>query len=113
MIQGERKHNRLRVDDIEILQEIQKNTRQAMHAIEILNAKIMEDDFAMLLTRQSIKHSDLYNKATERLLQAGKESHRENALNQLRQKSMLQANTLFNTSTSNQAAQMIMETAEK
>ncbi len=44
-------------DDSKILQEIQRNTRIGMTAIETILDKIEEDEFALQLSRQSLRSS--------------------------------------------------------
>ncbi len=97
----------MRKDDAEILRSIQKNTRMAMKAIETINDKVYDDDLAMQLSRQNLKYSELYNKATNSILDGNAEEYRSGGLSEKMLVGSIQANALFNTSTSHIAEMVI------
>ena len=66
----------MRNDDIRILQEVQRNTKMAMKAIDTISEKIYDDDLCMHVARESMKYADIYNKATDRLLDGRAPSYR-------------------------------------
>lgn len=94
-------------DDVKVLQEVQKNTKMAMKAIDTISDKIFDDDLAIHVTRESMKYADLYNKATDRLLDGKADSYRESGFQDIMIKNGVRANTIFNTSTSHIAELMI------
>lgn len=98
---------RVRQDDIRILQEVQHNAKMAMKAIDAVSEKIYDDDLAMQVTRESMKYSELYNKATDRLLEGRAPSYKETAFQDMMVKNAIRGNTLFNTSTSHIAEMLI------
>ena len=59
----------MRNDDVRILQEVQRNTKMAMKAIDTISEKIYDDDLSMHVARESMKYADIYNKATDMLLE--------------------------------------------
>lgn len=93
----------MRKDDAEILRGIQKNTKAGMKAIETLNDKIYNDDLAMQLSRQNLKYSELYHKATSSLLDGHAEEYRSGGFGEKMMVRNMQANSFFNTSTSHMA----------
>lgn len=97
----------MKQDDIKILQEVQHNTKMAVKAIDAISEKIYDDDLAMQVTRESMKYSELYNKATDRLLEGHAPSYKETAFQDVMVKNAVRGNTLFNTSTSHIAEIMI------
>ena len=67
-------------DDSKILQEIQRNTRIGMTAIETILDKIEEDEFALQLSRQSLRYSEIHNRALDQILEnKGKYSYEYSA----------------------------------
>ena len=59
-------------DDAEILREVQKNTEMAMKAIDTISDKVYDDDLAVQLSKQTLKYSEIHNKALDRII--GRES---------------------------------------
>lgn len=94
-------------DDVKILQEVQKNARMAMKAIDTINDRIYDDDLSVHVTRESIKYAELYNKATDRLLGGRAASFRESGFQDAMLRGGIRANTMLNTSTSHIAELMI------
>lgn len=98
---------KMRSDDVKVLQEVQKNTKMAMKAIDAISEKIYDDNLATQVARESMKYSDLYNKATDRLLEGKAAPYRESGFQDMMLKNGVRANTVFNTSTSHIAELMI------
>lgn len=94
-------------DDIRVLQEVQKNAGMAVKAIDRISRKIYDDDFSMQVARESMKYSEIYNKATERLIEGRAPSYKDSGFSDLMLKSAIDTNTLFNTSTGHIAELMI------
>ena len=97
----------MRKDDAEILRGIQKNTKAAMKAIEAVNDKVYDDDLAMQLARQNVRYSELYNEATNNLLDAKEDTYHGGGLSERVMAGSIKANTFLNTSTSHIAEIMI------
>lgn len=97
----------MKSDDVRVLQEVQKNAKMAMKAIEAISEKIYDDDLSMQVTRESMKYSDLYNKATDRLLEGKAATYKESGFQDMMLKNGVWANTMFNTSTSHIAELLI------
>ena len=64
-------------DDAEILREVQKNTEMAMKAIDTISDKVYDDDLAVQLSRQSLKYSEIHNKALDQILEGKAEPDRK------------------------------------
>lgn len=94
-------------DDAEILREVQKNTEMAMKAIDTISDKVYDDDLAVQLSRQSLKYSEIHNKALDKILEGKAEPYRTNNVSQMMLVGGIYSNTLFNTSTSHIAELMI------
>lgn len=94
-------------DDAEILREVQKNTEMAMKAIDTISDKVYDDDLAVQLSRQSLKYSEIHNKALDKILEGKAEPYRTNNISQMMLVGGIHSNTLFNTSTSHIAEVMI------
>ena len=98
---------RLRSDDIEVLQEVQRNTGMAIKAIDAISEKIYDDSLSMQVARESMKYSEIYNKATDKLISGGGMSYRSTGYQDMMLKSAVRANTMLNTSTSHIAELLI------
>lgn len=97
----------MKSDDVRVLKEVQRNTKMAIKAIDTLSEKIDDDSLAVQVTGESMKYSDIYNKATAKLLEGKAASYRESGFQDMMLKNVIRANTLFNTSTSHIAEMMI------
>ena len=97
----------MRLDDVRVLQEVQKNTKMAMKAIDTISEKIYDDGLSVQAARESMKYADIYNKATDRLLEGRAASYRESGFQDLMLKGGVHANTMLNTSTSHIAELLI------
>ena len=97
----------LKKDEISIYQEIQRNAEMAISAIDTISDKVYDDDLAMQIARQSLKYSDIRNRAMDKLLQGKAEPNRKNPFSEMMLKGGIQYNTMLNTSTSHIAELMI------
>ena len=97
----------MRLDDVRVLQEVQKNTKMAMKAIDTISEKIYDDGLSVQAARESMKYADIYNKATDRLLEGRAASYRESGFQDLMLKGGVHANPMLNTSTSHIAELLI------
>lgn len=94
-------------DDAEILREVQKNTELAMKAIDTISDKVYDDDLAVQLSKQSLKYSEIHNKALDKILEGKAEPYRTNNISQMMLVGGIHSNTLFDTSTGHIAEMMI------
>ena len=97
----------MRIDDIKVLQEIQRNTKMAMKAIDAISDKIYDDDLSIQAARESMKYADIYNQATDRLLDGKAASYKETGFQDLMLKGGIHVNTMLDTSTSHIAEMLI------
>lgn len=97
----------MKSDDIGILQEVQKNTKMAMKAIDALSGKIYDDTLSVQMARESMKYAEIYNKATDRLLNGKAAFYRDNGFQDMMLKGSVNVNTMLNTSTSHIAEMLI------
>ncbi len=97
----------MKLDDVRVLQEVQKNTKMAMKAIDTISEKIYDDGLSVQAARESMKYADIYNKATDRLLEGRAASYRESGFQDMMVKGGVRANTMLNTSTSHIAELLI------
>lgn len=94
-------------DDVRVLQEVQKNAGMAMKAIDHISGKIYDDDLSMQVAREAVKYSQIYNRATEKLIEGNAPLYKDSGFRNLMLKGAIGTNTLFNTSTSYIAELMI------
>lgn len=94
-------------DDEMILKEIQKNTQMGMTAIDTILDKIGNDDFSMILSRQSLHYAQLHNRALDRILREDGEGYRPNQFEDMVLKGSIHMNTAFNISKEHLAEMMI------
>ena len=94
-------------DDSKILQEIQRNTRIGMTAIETILDKIEEDEFALQLSRQSLRYSEIHNRALDQILENNGEVYHGSQITDLMLKGSLHMNTALNVSREHLAEMMI------
>ena len=97
----------MKSDDAKVLREVQRNTKMAMKAIDTITDRVYDDDLSMHINRESMKYAELYNKATDRLLNGRAASYRENGIQDMMLKGGVRANTMLNTSTSHIAELLI------
>ncbi len=97
----------MKSDDAGVLREVQRNTKMAMKAIDALSNKIYDDSLSMHVAREAMKYAEIYNKATDRLLDGKASSYRDNGFQDMMLKGSVSANTMLNTSTSHIAEMLI------
>ena len=94
-------------DDSKILQEIQRNTRIGMTAIDTIKDKIEEDEFALQLSRQSLRYSEIHNRALDQILENNGEVYHGSQITDLMLKGSIHMNTALNVSREHLAEMMI------
>ncbi len=92
-----------------IYREIQKNTENAMKAIDTISGKVYDDDFALQISKQSLKYAEIYNEASRQLVEAKAGRYQSTALSDALLKTGIHYSTLLNTSTGHMAEIMIKE----
>ena len=104
---------RMKRDDAEIFREVQKNTEMAMKAIDTISDKVYDDDLALQLSKQSLKYSEIHNRAMDKILEGKAEPYRTNNISQMMLVGGIHTNTMFNTSTSHIAENISLEIAKE
>lgn len=94
-------------DDAIILKEIQKNTQMGMTAIDTILDKIGDDDFSLQLSKQSLRYSEIHNRALDKILENQGEVYRGNQLTEMMLKGSIHMNTALNISKEHLAEMMI------
>ncbi len=97
----------MRSDDIRVLQGVQRNADMAMKAIDSISSKVYDDELANQISRQGMKYSEIYNKATGKLIDGKAESYQSSGFQEMMLKGAIMGNTLLNTSTGHIAEMMI------
>lgn len=90
-----------------IYREIQKNTEAGIKAIDTISDKIFDDHLAMQISRQSLKYSQIHNKAMESLIESKAEPYHGSHMADIMMKGGIHYNTMLNTSTSHIAELII------
>lgn len=94
-------------DDAKVLQEIQRNTEMGMTAIETILDKIEDDEFSLQLSRQSLRYSEIHNKALDQILEKEGEVYHGSQIADLMLKGSINVNTALNLSKEHLAEMMI------
>lgn len=97
----------MKAQELTIYREIQKNTENAITAINTISDKIYDDQLAMQVSRQSMKYTEIHNAALEQILKAKAQPYHSNHLSDFMLKTGIHYNTLLNTSTGHIAEMMI------
>lgn len=92
-----------------VYREIQKNAENAMKVIDTISGKVYDDDFALQISKQSLKYAEIYNEASRQLVEAKAERYQSTALSDALLKTGIHYNTLLNTSIGHMAELMIKE----
>ncbi len=100
-------NSKLRNDDIGVLQEVQRNTGMAMKALDAISEKVFDDDLSMQVAKEAMKYSEIYHKATDKLLSGKAASYKSTGFQDVMLKGAVRANTMLNTSTSHIAELLI------
>ena len=66
----------MKQDDLEILHDIQKNTRKAMTVIDVVLDKTVDDKLCIELSEHALKYAKIHNRAIEELLRNQGEVYR-------------------------------------
>ncbi|MGN0377281.1 MAG: hypothetical protein ACI4ED_06565 [Suilimivivens sp.] len=97
----------MKKDDIKVLQEVQKNAGMAIKAINSINRRVYDDDLALQISRQGMQYTDIYNKATEKLMEGKAKNYQSSGFQEIMLKGAIAGNTLLNNSTGHIAEMMI------
>lgn len=97
----------MKKDDAVLLREVQKNTEMAIKAIDTISDKVYDDSLAVQLSKQSLKYSEIRNKALDKLLEERGEPYRGNYVDDMMLKGGIHMKTMLDTSTSHIAEMMI------
>ncbi len=93
--------------DAKILQEIQRNTEMGMTAIETILDKIEDDEFSLQLSKQSLRYSEIHNKALDQILDKEGEVYHGSQITDMMLKGSIHVNTALNISKEHLAEMMI------
>ena len=99
----------MKAEDVKIYREIQKNTEMAIKGIETISEKVYDDTFAVQISRQVIKYSDLRGRAVDKLLQGKAQVYKKNMLSEAFLVGEIHSKTLLDNSTSHIAELLIEE----
>lgn len=94
-------------DDAKILQEIQRNTEMGMTAIGTILDKIEDDEFSLQLSKQSLRYSEIHNKALDQILEKEGEVYHGSQIADLMLRGSIHVNTALNVSKGHLAEMMI------
>ena len=97
----------MKKDDIQLYREIQKNARMGQRAIEAITPRVYDDSMALMLTRDAYRYGQIGEKAQEALLSDRQAPRAENRMENMMLTMSINANTLWNASTSHIAEMMI------
>ncbi|MBQ7954242.1 MAG: hypothetical protein IJ282_00680 [Lachnospiraceae bacterium] len=97
----------MKSEDIKICREVQRNAQMAMKAIETISDKVYNEELARHISKQTIKYSELKNRAMEKLLEAKALPYHTNRMADLMLVGGIHSKTMLNTSTSHIAQLMI------
>ena len=97
----------MKKDDIKVLQEIQKNTDMAIKAIHSISGKVDDKELSGEITKQGMRYAEIYNRATDRLMEGKAKSYQSSGIQDIMLKSAIEGNTLLNNSTGHIAEMMI------
>lgn len=100
----------MKSDDKNVLREVQKNTQMAMQAIDSISSKIYDDTLAAQVTKDSMRYWEIYNRATNELLQGKAECYKETGYQEMMLRGAVKVNTMLNSSTSHVAELLIQGT---
>ena len=90
-----------------VYREIQRNTETAIKAIDTISGKVYDDDFALQISKQSLKYAEIHNEASRQLMAAKADRYQSSALSDALLKTGIHYNTMLNTSTGHIAEMMI------
>lgn len=97
----------MKQDDARILKEVQRNTEIGMTAIDTVLDKIGDDEFSLQLSKQSLRYSEIHNKALDQILRNEGDVYRGSQITDMMLKGSIHANTALNISKEHLAEMMI------
>lgn len=97
----------MKLDDIMILKEIQKNAQAAMTTIDTILDKTTDDEFTLKLSKQSIGYAKIHNDAVEQLIEEQSRPYRGNQAADIALRGSIHLGTMLNISTSHLAEMVI------
>lgn len=106
-----RKETAMKHDDAKILQEVQHNAALGMTALDAILDKAENDDFSLQLSRQSLRYSEIHNKALDRILQGEGDARRESRIEELLLRGGIHAGTALNVSRGHLAEMVIQNSS--
>ncbi len=107
----ERNMQNMKRDDAVILREVQRSAEMAIHAIDTMSEKVYDDSLALQMSRQSLKYSEIRNRAMNRLLQNRGEPCRISQIRKLLQAGGIHTHTLLDVSTGRIAELLIQSSS--
>ncbi len=99
----------MKKQEIAVFQGIQRNTQMAINAIGTVVDKCYDDEFARVMSRQSLEYAKINQEATRQLLSVKADFYRLGFWDEYKQRTSLQYQTLLNTSTGHIAELMIKD----
>lgn len=97
----------MKQDDARILKEVQRNTEMGMTAIDTILDKIGDDEFSLQLSKQSLRYSEIHNKALDQILKNEGDVYRGSQIADMILRGSIHANTVLNISKEHLAEMMI------
>lgn len=98
-------------DDAKILQEVQKSTEAGMTTIDTLLDMVEHDDFSQQLSRQSLRYSQIHDRALDQILRNEGEVCRSSRIREMLLKGSIHAGTALNISKGHLAELMIQSSS--
>lgn len=93
--------------DLEVLNEVYRNSKMAVDSIETLLSKIYDDEMALDLNHQAAYYRKIKDKTVMRLLEEGYQPDQKRTVNRAKVWAAIQANTILNSSTEHIADMLI------
>ena len=93
--------------DLAIYREVQKNAEMGMKAIDIISDKVHDGELSRQLSKQSLKYSEIRNRAVDKILESKAEPYRSTYMQDIMLTTGIHSGTLLNTSTSHIAEMVI------
>lgn len=103
----------MKSQEANIYRGIQKNTEEAIKALDTLGDKVHDKGLALQISRQSLQYSQLHNEVMKQLVEADAEPYRGSYFLDMKVKAGLHYHTLLNTSTAHIAELLIRESQGK
>lgn len=91
-----------------VYREIQRSADHMIKMLDIMSEKVYDRELALQISRQSVKISQISDRAGHKLLHSKAEGYHSSYLEDVLQRGNLQLNTLLNTSTGH-IAQLLIE----